>query len=69
MTKALPFTQASIVRRIKAAQAAGLRVQGIGPDGTVMVDTSGETSPSAVHNSDQRAQTARTPSKWEDVEA
>jgi hypothetical protein len=36
MTRALPFTKASVRRAIAAAQAAGLRVTGIGPDGTVL---------------------------------
>lgn len=38
MTKALPFTQASVRRRIRAAQSAGLRVVGISTDGTVITD-------------------------------
>jgi hypothetical protein len=38
MTKPLPFTQASLKRAIAAARAAGLRVTGIRPDGTVLVE-------------------------------
>ena len=37
VTKALPFTKASIVRRILAAKAAGLHVIGVKPDGTLIV--------------------------------
>jgi hypothetical protein len=37
MTARLPFTQARIERAIKAAQKLGLRVTGIRPDGTVLV--------------------------------
>jgi hypothetical protein len=55
MTRALPFTQASVLRRISAAQKAGLRVTGIGPDGTVLTDT-GESD-----NSDGRLRLAIPP--------
>lgn len=43
MTKPATATQAQISRAIKAATKAGLRVKGISPDGTVLVD-SGEES-------------------------
>lgn len=36
MTRALPYTQASVRRRIEAAQKAGLSVTGIAADGTVL---------------------------------
>lgn len=36
MTKPLPFTRAGLTRAIRAAQAAGLEVIGIEPDGTVL---------------------------------
>lgn len=36
MTKALPFTEASIARSIKGAQRGGLYVVGIRPDGTLI---------------------------------
>lgn len=36
MTKALPFTKASMRRAIAAAQAAGLEVTGITSDGTIL---------------------------------
>ena len=38
MTRAIRFTQASLKRAIEAARKAGLRVTGIKPDGTLIVD-------------------------------
>ena len=38
MTKPLPFTQHSLQRAIAAARKSGLRITGICPDGTVMVE-------------------------------
>ncbi len=38
MTRALPFTKARLRRAIEAAREAGLRVTGIRPDGTLIVD-------------------------------
>ncbi|WP_458760502.1 hypothetical protein ACSVBT_06840 [Afipia sp. TerB] len=64
MTKALPFTKASIRRRIEAAREAGLRVKGIAPDGTIMVDNDPPgLAPSDLTGPDRNA------SKWEDVQA
>lgn len=66
MTRALPFTQASITRRIEAARKAGLRITGILPDGTVAVndgDSPSDGVPPIVapqHNAPA--------SKWEDRE-
>lgn len=37
MSRAIPFTQAKVTRAIAAARKAGLRVVGIRPDGTVLV--------------------------------
>ena len=37
MTKALPFTEASLARRIRGVQRAGLFVVGVKPDGTLIV--------------------------------
>ena len=37
MTRALPFTEASIARRAKGVQKAGLHVVAIKPDGTLIV--------------------------------
>lgn len=68
MTARLPFTQASVKRAIAAAHKAGLRVTGIRPDGTVMVQD-GDNTPPAVSDSATEIQTARVPSKWEDAEA
>jgi hypothetical protein len=38
MTRPLPFTKARLRRAIEAAREAGLRVTGIRPDGTLIVD-------------------------------
>jgi hypothetical protein len=38
MTRAVSFTQASLRRAIEAARKAGLRVTGIRPDGTLILD-------------------------------
>lgn len=38
MTRSISFTQASLRRAIEAALKAGLRVTGIKPDGTLIVD-------------------------------
>lgn len=37
MTKALPFTVASVARAIKGVEHAGLYVVGISPNGTLLV--------------------------------
>ena len=37
MSRALPFTEASLARRIKGVQRAGLYVVGVKPDGTLIV--------------------------------
>jgi len=68
MTHALPFTQASVRRAIAAARKAGLRVRGIAPDGTVIVQD-GDNGPVEVHDSALRGQTGAPASKWEDAEA
>lgn len=51
MTKPLPFTQAGLKRAILAVQAAGLRVAGIRPDGTIVVYE--ENNPLADELTDQ----------------
>jgi hypothetical protein len=38
VTRAIPFTKARLRRAIEAAREAGLRVTGIRPDGTLIVD-------------------------------
>lgn len=67
MTKPLPFTQAHIRRAIAAAQKAGLRVVGIGSNGTVIVD-GGENPLPLILGRPTNGQ-AQAPSRWEDVEA
>jgi hypothetical protein len=37
MTRALPYTEASLARRIKGVQRAGLHVVEVKPDGTLIV--------------------------------
>lgn len=38
MTRQNPYTQRAIARAIKAAMAAGLKVVGVRPDGTVLTE-------------------------------
>lgn len=38
MTRAVPFTQAAIRRAIRAAEKEGLRVIGIRPDGSIILE-------------------------------
>ena len=66
MTRALPFTQAGLRRAIAAARKEGLRVRGIRPDGTLIVDDGddGRLPELAAHDVD-----VAEPSKWSDVEA
>jgi hypothetical protein len=68
MTRALPFTQASVRRAVRAARQAGLRVTGIRPDGTLIVQD-GDKAPADVHNDAPPGQTGAPASKWEDAEA
>lgn len=70
MTARLPFTQASVCRRIAAARKAGLRVTGIATDGTVLVVHDGDNSHPSVPNSVASLHAAApATSKWEDAEA
>lgn len=67
MTKRATHTEAQIRRNLKAAMRVGLRVAGIGPDGTVLV-RDGEylvPSPAPAHLDDLSA----VASKWSDVQA
>jgi hypothetical protein len=48
MTRAIPFTKARLRRAIEAARAAGLRVTGIRPDGTLIVDDNPQAADKAV---------------------
>lgn len=67
MTRPLPFTEASIRRAVSAARKAGLRVVGIQPDGTLMVQD-GENPANPLSDSPVPLQASQT-SKWEDAEA
>lgn len=64
MSRAIPFTQAKVSRAIAAAKKAGLRVTGIRPDGTVLVQEG--DAPVAAH--EPKGQDARA-SKWLEVKA
>ena len=64
MTRALPFTQASINRAVKAARKAGLRVTGISANGTVLVQEGDE--PLVIPPGMEQT---RPPSKWGNVQA
>ena len=63
MTRPLPFTEHSLTRAIRAARKAGLRVSGIKPDGTLIVDDRLTVAPSSV----DILNTAHD--RWGDVEA
>jgi hypothetical protein len=67
MTRALPFTQASLRRAIDAARKAGLHVTGIRPDGTLIVHDGDNPAADIVSLAPNGQPIA--PSKWEDVEA
>lgn len=64
MSRAIPFTQAKVTRAIAAAKKAGLRVVGIRPDGTVLVQEG--DAPIAAH--EPQEQDARA-SRWAEVKA
>lgn len=64
MTRALPFTETGLRRAIAAARKEGLRVRGIRPDGTLIVDD-GDGSPT---DADPHTDAPEAPSKWADVE-
>ena len=55
MTKSATATKAQIKRAITAAQEAGLKVAGIAPDGTILLN----------HD----LVSCKQPSKWDEVEA
>jgi hypothetical protein len=54
MTRPIPFTKARLRRAIQAAREAGLRVTGIRPDGTLIVDDSPQTHPEEPVEEDQK---------------
>lgn len=61
MTKALPFTQASMRRAILAIESAGKYVIGVRPDGTLIVGNEPFDVVSLAPANENKA------SKWEDV--
>lgn len=65
MTRALPFTAASIARAIKGVEAAGLFVVGVKPDGTLIVGDKPIDTASLVPGVAQD----EPASKWEDSRA
>lgn len=68
MTKAMPFTEATIRRAVSGARKAGLRVVAIRADGTVIVHD-GDGAPPPLPYTPVVGETAPSPSKWEDREA
>lgn len=62
MTRALPFTQASLARAIRAVERAGRFVVGIRPDGTLLVGDKPVDVAALVRDN-------ASPSKWEDHRA
>lgn len=67
MTKALPFTAASIARAIRGAEQAGKHVAAIRPDGTLLLTD----TPPTLAPANMVTQTADVPEHdvWGDVEA
>jgi hypothetical protein len=62
MTKALPYTRASLARRIRGVQEAGLHPIGVTADGTVLIGEKPLDSASLVPLIEQDVPA----SKWED---
>jgi len=62
VTKALPFTAASLARAIKGVELAGRHVVGVKPDGTLIVAEKPVDTASLVPAIEQNAPA----SKWED---
>jgi hypothetical protein len=65
MTKALPFTAASLARAIRGVEQAGKHVIGVRPDGTLILGDKPVDSASLVPAARQDAPA----SKWEDQQA
>ena len=61
MTRALPFTAASLARAIKGVELAGRFVVGVKPDGTLIVGDEPIKATSIVPTDAQNI----LPSKWE----
>jgi len=68
VTKALPFTQANIEKRIRAARRAGLFVTGITVDGTVLVSEEPPANIGSIRSSAFALDSGYDP-RWDDVEA
>lgn len=65
MTKALPFTEASLARAIRGVERAGRFVIGVRPDGTLIVGDRPLETASMIPLAGDNALT----SKWEDQRA
>lgn len=65
MTRALPFTAASLARAIKGVERAGKIVIGVRPDGTLILGDKAVDIASLVPDARQDAPA----SKWEDQRA
>jgi hypothetical protein len=63
MTRALPFTAASLARAIKGVERAGRFVVGVKADGTLIV---GDKQVETASFFPTDAQNESAPSKWED---
>lgn len=65
MTRALPFTKASIKRRVEAVHEVGLFVTAVLPDGTLLI---GDSRPEAITIRPFEGQD-NAAGKWADVKA
>jgi hypothetical protein len=65
VTRALPFTEASLARAIKGVERAGRFVIGVKPDGTLIVGDKPIDSASMIPPQDED----EPASKWEDQRA
>jgi hypothetical protein len=63
MSRALPFTEASIARAIKGVERAGRHVIGVRPDGTLIVSDKAVDITSLVPADGQHSDAS---TKWED---
>jgi hypothetical protein len=59
LTKALPFTEASLARAIKGVTRAGLTVTGVKTDGTLIVSNAPSQAP-------EKAEDLKSPRRLED---
>ncbi|MBI1202584.1 MAG: hypothetical protein GC182_08740 [Rhodopseudomonas sp.] len=68
MTRALPFTKASIRRAVEGARQAGLTVIGIAADGTVLTE---DSAANGLATGTRRAHTTAIPADspvWNDLQ-